>query len=123
MTLLEWFELPCRDGQSFKEYLAQLIILNRGQVDLDPATIGKALPADNPWGRTGLTFPEALDFSKMCGVVNGFLLVLEEPERTQLVQAAQEILREQQRQLMEAGGKGIVLPNAIQTKKYGSQLF
>lgn len=105
--LLIWLNGPSpKDGKTNLHYLAELIAVNGGKVDIH--RVG-AVKNDSKWGRAGITPNEALDLTGMLQFAWGIMFVLDADMRGELHEAVQnEITRQEKGFLIHIPGQNEV---------------
>lgn len=73
MTVIDWLSSDGRDSRKVIEYLAELIVVNRG--DIQVRNIGQVVEDPScPYGRYGLTPLEAMHLQELRGILSGFMM-------------------------------------------------
>lgn len=109
--LLQWLNGPSNmDGKTNLQYLAELIAVNGGSLDIHK--IG-AVKNESKWGRAGLTPNEALELTGIVQFGWGIMFTLELDQRGLLHEAVQNEITRQER------GSRIHIAGSTEIAKFG----
>lgn len=101
------------NGATTEEYLAELIIVNRGNSEV--TSFNDVKPTEeNRFGRIGLTVQEAFHLMQIMNFLKGILFALGSPELE--IDVMQYVLREVER--VKTGSK-LYVPTGEEMRRYG----
>lgn len=110
VKLLHWLNGPStKEGKTNLKYLAELIAVNGGSIDI--GRVG-AIKNESVWGRTGLTPNEALDLTSMVHFSWGIMFAIEKDLRGELQEVVQIEINRQQ------SGMTIHVPNSSEVSAF-----